>query len=179
MSDGTHVNMARAVTIQHYSPAELLRSTAPLPYTSDPWALFFSDIALFVINAWSIPFVVWPFTPCNSGRLDELYPSRANIFDLTVHVVLALAQLTFLVSIPLCGFFPVPFSVVILYVIGFLITNYLLCKVLLNGLKPTLESQADISHFPDPREDEMWIFLVSSPRRIPKPVKSPWQPCSR
>jgi hypothetical protein len=167
--------MARTVTIQHHGPAEFMKSTAPLPYTINPWRLFVSDMFLFMTNVWTLPNIVWPVTPCNSGKLDELHPSCSNIFDITVHVILSLAQLVFLISVPLCAFFPVPFGVVILYMVGFLTINHLLCKVLLNGSKPTLESKADISHFPETHEDERWVFLVSYPQRHFKCVKFYWQ----
>lgn len=105
-----------------------------------------------------MPNIVWPFTPFGSGPLDELYPSRQNIFAIVVHLILSIAQLAFLVSIPLALVLPIPFGVAVLYIVGFLVVNYILCLFLLNGHQAELESSVDLSQFPS-HDDEKWIFL--------------------
>lgn len=96
--------------------------------------------------------------PCRSGALDELYPSWQNICAITVHAILSVAQLIFLASIPLALIVPVPFGLTVLYIAAFLVGNYYICLVLLNGTHTQLESSIDLSGF-TAHDDEEWIFL--------------------
>ncbi|MCJ1355489.1 MAG: hypothetical protein MMC33_005481 [Icmadophila ericetorum] len=96
-------------------------------------------------------------SPCLSGPLDELYPSLPNIVCISVHLILGILQLAFLISIPVCLILLIPCSWFCIYVLAFLVLNRKLCDVLLNG-PPFLESKTDLSRFPS-HENERWIFL--------------------
>lgn len=134
--------------------------TAALPYRCNPWRLVWDDIQLFCSQAAYLPYIVWPVTPFNSGALDELYPSPRNLFCISVHLVLCAAQLAFIVVIPAFLFWPAPFGLLsfVVFVFSFLAINQLMCSWLLNGKRPILNSQVDLSRFPK-HDDERWIFL--------------------
>ena len=133
------------------------KSSVPLTYTSDPFRLLWSDIRLFCRCLWAVPNILLPLTPCLSGALDELYPSRDNIFCIGVHVFLCVFQLAFIISVPVSLCLLIPFSWFSLYATGFLVLNGKVCDVFLNG-PPFLESKTDLSHFPS-HDNERWIFL--------------------
>ena len=141
-----------------YLPAQIdsTSSTVPLPYTSSPMRMLWADVKLFFHYAYALPGIVIPLGPYPSGPLDEMYPSMANTFDITLHMILILMQLVFLLSIPLCLFLPVPLGIFALFVAVALSMNHAICRIL-NGRKPILESNMDVSAFPD-RDDERWIF---------------------
>ena len=134
--------------------------TAPLSYTINPWRLVWNDILLFLVHVTYLPSIVFPITPCRSGKLDELHPSSSNIFCILVHLVLSIAQLGFIVSLPLSLVWPAPFGIAtfILYILGFITANKILCNWLLNGDRPILRSKVDLTRFPK-HDDERWIFL--------------------
>ena len=148
--------------VVNYLPSQrdLTSSTAPPTYRSSPLHLLWSDIKLFFSYAYTLPGIVVPLGPWESGALDELYPSLANIFDITVHMVLIASQLAVLVSIPICIVTPVPLGVFILYLAVWFSLNYIFCLVI-NGRKPSLLSRTDLGSggFQEKHEDEQWIFL--------------------
>ncbi|KAI9802389.1 MAG: hypothetical protein M1833_001895 [Piccolia ochrophora] len=135
-------------------------STIPLPYTSSPLRLLWSDIKLFFHYAYALPGIIIPLGPWGSGALDELYPSPANIFDISLHLVLVAIHLLVLISIPVCLFVPVPLGAFVLYITLFLSVNYLVC-LSLNGTKSTLESEVELGprSVLNQHNDERWIFL--------------------
>jgi hypothetical protein len=131
----------------------------PLSYTGSPWKLFTSDILLF--GRWS-PYlinIVWPIWPWPSNELDELYPSLANVFDITLHSILFVTQGAFLISLPFL--LTVPFCIYVAYVAAFIALNTVVCK-LLNGKIPAgglKSTENDQSRAWAPHDDESWIFL--------------------
>lgn len=137
------------------------KTSTPLSYTAQPWRLCYSDIRLFFTWIIYLPNIVLPIGPWPSGYLDELYPSRANLYDIILHGILFIAQATFLLSIPFLIF--MPFGLFISYLGGFCGLNYFVCQLLnwsccipSEGLQPTEDA-----HFQSwaPCEDEYWIFL--------------------
>ncbi|KAL9047659.1 MAG: hypothetical protein Q9162_007969 [Coniocarpon cinnabarinum] len=140
-------------------PSEWIQ-TAALPFTSNPWKLAWNDVLLFFYELRYLPIVVSPVFRFNSGHLDELYPSAANLFCVATHVVLSICQIAFLLSLPLFLIWPAPFGVATLAVFAasFIFANKLLCDWLLNGSEATIESKVDLSCFPK-HDEEQWIFL--------------------
>lgn len=111
-------------------------------------------------EAWSLPSIVLPLvTVKDYGPLDELYPSPQNLFSVAVHGFLLFAQSMFLLSIPIALFSLVPLSIVVSYIVGIVVANRYLCRLLLSGWKPSAMSTADLSHFGTSHPDESWIFL--------------------
>ncbi|KAF5505182.1 hypothetical protein CGCS363_v004140 [Colletotrichum siamense] len=96
----------------------------------------------------------------HSGPLDELYPSFANIYDMTFHLILIIAQSTFLLSLPFLSFFS--FNLVVAYIIGFVTLNYFVCYAL-NGYMPDGYIQStdfpEASLWDEEHNKEQWIFL--------------------
>ena len=140
-----------------------MESSKPLPYTVSPLRLLWQDTLLFFRITFVVPItdgllsIVLPVTPLRSGPLDELYPSAANIYAITIHTILIVVQLGFIFSLlPLafCGL-PVPFYAA--YLIGFVVINHAVSG-LLNGKPKTYLSQVDLSDWPR-HDDEKWFFI--------------------
>ncbi|PYH96669.1 hypothetical protein BO71DRAFT_481784 [Aspergillus ellipticus CBS 707.79] len=112
-------------------------------YTGSPTLLLLNDLDLFVRNIFYIPCIFLPPMPWPSGRLDELYPTAANIFDICLHCVLFVLH------------------VYALYVAGTLAVNTLICGILNRGIPSDgLKSTEDVfSRAWARHEDEYWIFL--------------------
>ena len=121
----------------------------PLPYTSNALYLFVADLSLFIRNsiAWppaGLPSIVWPWDPCPSGPLDELYLTwndwkwdnlwRTNAGPDLVHGVLFIAQVWFLYRLFYFVFISRLSAVVCVgYVVAFGIANIYVCRRLLSG----------------------------------------------
>ena len=146
----------------NFLPAQVdcTSSTTPLPYTGSPTGLLWSDIKLFFYHIFALPSIVVPLGPWDSGALDELYPSLANLYAISLHAVLIVAQSLVLLSIPICLCFPIPLSTFVMYIIIVYLTNHYIC-LLLNGKKPTSESLVELDRrgHSDKHEREQWIFL--------------------
>lgn len=97
-----------------------------------------------------------PIRPFGSGNLDELYPSRQNLFCILVHFVLAILQLAFIVVLPFAIIFPVWMGLA--FVSGFMVLNWLFCK-LLNGRGLTFHSDPKYAMPLPEHEHEQWVFL--------------------
>lgn len=128
-------------------------------YTGSPWQLFVYDIKLFFRNILYMPCMFFPLAPWPSGPLDEQYPSLANICDITLHVILFFAQLGFLISLPFLLYLPV--SVYALYILGTLLLNFTVCRLLNRGIpEEGLKSTVDeYTQQWQGHDDERWIFL--------------------
>lgn len=137
------------------SQVDATASTAALPYTASPFALLWDDSLLFLRHILRVPGIIWPLHPWGSGALDELYPSWQNLVEITLHTVLIILQLLFLVSLPLCLFYPL--FAVAAYVGTFLLLNRLICLAL-NGRQKFLTSNVNLDHLPKHAE-ERWIFV--------------------
>ena len=140
-----------------------MESSKPLPYTASPLRLMWEDTILFFQITFVLPItagllsIILPVFPLRSGALDELYPSFANIYAITLHTVLIVAQLAFIFSLlplALCGL-PVPFYAT--YLIGFVVINHVVSG-LLNGKPKSYMSQVDLRDWPR-HDDEKWFFI--------------------
>jgi hypothetical protein len=130
-----------------------------LSYTGSPLKLLASDILLFLRWSAYLPNIVLPLWPWPSGDLDEIFPSLANIFDITLHSILFFTQAAFLISLPFL--LTVPFFLYAAYIGAFIALNTVVCRLLNGkipegGLKSTEDdhSRAWVRH-----DDESWIFL--------------------
>lgn len=129
-------------------------TTTPLPYTASPLKLLVSDVILCLSCIRYLPDILLPLRPYYSGKLDELYPSRGNLTALSIHGVLIVYQVAFLLSLPVLFFLPI--YVCILYITSVFILNNRICAFL-NGRHRFL-----VSHLPltgSGHESENWIFI--------------------
>lgn len=125
-------------------------------YTDFPWKLLIKDVYYFFVYSWALPWVVMPLSPWGSGNLDELYPSAKNLFCITVHFILIILQLGFIVGIFATVFFPLWMGA--LFVGSFLLLNWTLC-LLLNGNGITFHSDEQYAQAKPEHAHEQWIFL--------------------
>lgn len=136
------------------------RRSVPVPYTASPLKLLWSDIILCLSVLWVVPGVFFPLTPWRSKELDETYPASGNVFAIAVHSFLLMVQSLFVLSIPLCAFSLMPFLWFIVYVAAFVLVNYVICMVTLNGpsqirlQQSNVNSQECMQH-----RQEDWIFI--------------------
>ena len=138
-------------------------SATPIPYTANPVLLFVKDLWLFVRNiftAGGILSIVIPVTPTPSGSLDELYPSRQNIWAILLHAFLVVVQLLFLASlVPFAIGIPLPI-LYFLYVVFFILGNEYF-TVLLNGKRNKRPFQSNHKYVQGRKlnEHEKWVFI--------------------
>ncbi|KAI0402291.1 hypothetical protein F4802DRAFT_600203 [Xylaria palmicola] len=132
------------------------KSVINYSYTDLPWKLVAYDIRYFFTFAWALPWIVWPVRPCDGGHFDELSFTADNVWCISIHVLLFVLQLLFLVSLPLAFLLPVYLFIAALGL--FLLVNWLLC-LSLNG--STIEYQSDPKYAPalPEHQHERWIFL--------------------
>lgn len=145
--------------VKFYGSQNNRETVAPLAYTGDPWRLFISDSLLFLQWRAYLINIVLPLWPCPSHRLDELYPSLANIYDILLHIILVVTQSSFLISLPFL--ITIPFVFYIFYIGLFLALNMSVCNLLNgkipeDGLKSTEDEHSEAWKRHD---DESWIFL--------------------
>ncbi|KAH7263623.1 hypothetical protein BKA59DRAFT_466469 [Fusarium tricinctum] len=131
----------------------------PPPYTGTPWLIFISDVKLFFQNIFYLPYLFIPLYPWHSGSLCEMYPSWDNLTDIALHLLLSVAQLTFLVSLVTLAFLPA--FTYIGFIAVFLAVNEFICWHFNNGIPSSgLRSKEDAITRRWPRhDDEAWIFL--------------------
>lgn len=127
-------------------------------YTDMPWRLLFKDIYYFFYYIRALPSVVWPLRPYGGGKLDELYPSRQNLFCIGMHVLLVILQLIFILSLPVLMFLPIPAGLSGLGIVAFLIFNWLLCKTI-NGKVIEFHSDPKYAQETPENRHEQWVFL--------------------
>ncbi|TLD06602.1 uncharacterized protein PgNI_08449 [Pyricularia grisea] len=134
------------------------KSVINYSYTDLPFRLLGYDIYYFFRFAWAIPYVVLPASaPYLSGDLDELSPTRENLFCIFVHAILIVLQLGFvLVLLPVMVLLPVWTAA--MFITAFLVCNRLICKVL-NGDQPTLTSNPEYAPALEKHAHEQWIFV--------------------
>ena len=133
-------------------------SETPLPYTASPSRLMWEDIRLFFRRAWYLPGVILPLTPCNSGDLDELYPSLSNIANLGFHAILSLLQILFLLSVPALIICMIPAFWVFAYIGGVIWANKVLCDLVVNRRPSILVSRYPEVEAPE-HKHEHWVFV--------------------
>jgi hypothetical protein len=71
---------------------------------------------------------------------------------------LTVAQVLFLLSLPLAIFFMTPALWITVYVATSVFINYVVCTLLLNGFRRVLVSQVPVDNFPG-HEREQWFFI--------------------
>lgn len=118
--------------------------------------LFFRITFVLPITAGLLS-IVLPVFPLRSGALDELYPSPANIYAITLHTILIIAQLGFIGSLLPLALFGLPVLFYVAYLIGFVVINHAVSG-LLNGRPRRYVSQVDLSGWPR-HDDEKWYFI--------------------
>ena len=114
---------------------------------------FLNDIRLVFRLLRFLPHLFFPLYPFRSAKLDELFPSSANLREIFLHFMYIIFQLAFLITLPL---FPIPFTIV--YAAAFVDINKTLCMLTLNGGTPFITSNVDISDLPR-HDNERWIFF--------------------
>ncbi|KAM0452126.1 hypothetical protein ACHAPV_009644 [Trichoderma viride] len=125
-------------------------------YTDFPLRLLVKDVYYFFAYCWALPWVFFPIHPFGSGELDELYPSRMNIFCLIVHFFLLIFQVAFLLALPFAIFFPAWMGIAA--IVGFHSLNRLAC-MLLNGKEIIFHSDEKYAKARPEHEHEQWVFL--------------------
>jgi hypothetical protein len=125
-------------------------------YTDFPWKLLGRDVYYFFVYSWALPWILWPMFVYGSGDLDELYPTWRNGLCVIVHAVLVFLQLGFLCALPFSVVFPV--WMIGLGVGGFMVLNWLLCK-LLNGTEATMKSDEKYAKALPEHAHEQWVFV--------------------
>ena len=126
-------------------------------YNTAPLGLLLYDIRLVVALLLFLPGIIFPLSPFRSAELDELFPSSANLTAIFFHFLYTTAQIAFLIFL----FFFVFWArarFVIAYVAVFLLINYTLCNLTLNGRDRFITSDVDTSSFPR-HDNERWIFI--------------------
>ncbi|QPC73949.1 hypothetical protein HYE68_004701 [Fusarium pseudograminearum] len=141
---------------QYYRSQIGEESVIDYSHTDPPMKLLAKDIYYFFIYVWALPWVVWPVYPCKSKEFDELHPSSRNIFCIVVHFILIILQLGFVLALPFAIILPVWMAGA--GITGFMIVNWLLCK-LLNGKKETYKSEERYAKELPEHAHEQWVFL--------------------
>jgi hypothetical protein len=150
----------------------------PLPYTSNAFKLFLTDVLLFIHLSITWPIwagllsIVLPFHPSPSGALDELAFTWENLQADVVHTILFIAQILFLISLVVLLCMGIPTAVYFGWIGAFIAGNMLFCKWLLNG-PPTQKFFAGKKYAKDAdatagedwvskdpaHEGEKWVFI--------------------
>lgn len=144
------------------SATELYRSQIGGPsvinysYTDFPWKLVLRDIRYFFVYSWALPWIIWPAFTYGSGELDELYPTWPNLFCVTIHGLLIVLQLAFLLVLPVAIIFPLWIGLGA--ITAFMIVNWLLCT-LLNGPEVTMHSDEKYAKALPEHAHEQWVFI--------------------
>jgi hypothetical protein len=133
----------------------MVSSTLP-SYNSSPFSLLGYDITLISSIFRYIPGTILPLKPTLSGPLDELYPSRANLWCIFLHLLYTTVQLAFLVSLFFCVFPTV--GIVVVYILLFCLLNHAMCRFSLNGRARFITSNVDLGQFPK-YDKEKWMFI--------------------
>lgn len=139
----------------------------PIPYTSSPYLLVLSDLILwiritFVWPPWAgIPSIVLPILPFRSGKLDELYPSLANIYNVILQLIFTTIQAIFIISLPflttlgLTSYTPI----LVFTTLSFVLITRLLSDLLLNGYQHEFSSNPSLLPNSNLHPSEKWIFI--------------------
>jgi hypothetical protein len=132
------------------------KSVINYSYTDQPWKLVAYDIKYFFTFSWALPWIVWPVRPADGGHFDELSFTADNIWCISVHVVLFILQLLFLILLPVAFLLPVYLFITALAI--FFLVNSLLCCCL-NGNTTTYASDPKYAPALPEHQHEQWIFL--------------------
>ncbi|KAH7060836.1 hypothetical protein B0J12DRAFT_708539 [Macrophomina phaseolina] len=128
------------------------KGSGPLPYTSDPVQLIWSDLKLLFTLIYLLPYL---FLPWGKRPGDEIYPGLGNGIQLSWQITLTIYQVLFILSLPFCLILPVGWFVIYAGV------AILLCVpiwMIVNGRKHEVHSHPNIaSELEHP--EEYWIFI--------------------
>ncbi|KAK7726073.1 hypothetical protein SLS57_003663 [Botryosphaeria dothidea] len=128
------------------------KGSGPLPYTSDPVQLIWSDLKLLFSLIYLLPFLFLPWAK-RSG--DEIYPSLGNGTQLSWQITLTIYQVLFILSLPFCLVLPVGWFLIYA---GLAILLCVPIWMIVNGRKHEVHSHPDIaSELEHP--DEHWVFV--------------------
>lgn len=125
-------------------------------YTDMPWKLMVYDIYYFFYFLPMLPYIVFPYSPTDSGDLDELAFTKENVWCILVHSVLVVLQLAFILALPFAIFFPLWMTIPA--VGAFLFLNKMLCK-LLNGEGTVFDSDPKYAAKSEDHAHEAWVFV--------------------
>jgi len=133
----------------------------PADVNRNPFRLVLLDLG-FVLHLRKLLIkIILPVGPMISGPLDELYPSKSNIKDLTLHIILVVTQIMLLASLPVVAilFWLVPGMVPVLFCIIFWLSTWIVMRFL-NGA-PTTECLVGLPDGLEPVNDEheLWFFI--------------------
>ncbi|KAL3426454.1 hypothetical protein PVAG01_03245 [Phlyctema vagabunda] len=134
------------------------RKITPLSYTGSPLQLLRHDVFSAFSYYKSLPFIIWPIQPFGSGDLCELYPSRGNLYDIFLHLVLLALQLPFLISVPFWIFLPFPPLTFVLGIVGFWLVNRVVYQ-LINGPEMKYQSDPKFAAARPEHAHEQWVLL--------------------
>ncbi|KAL1635581.1 hypothetical protein SLS56_001633 [Neofusicoccum ribis] len=125
---------------------------SPLPYTSDPVQLIWSDLKLLfsVIN-----FLPKLFLPLSKKTGDETYPELGNAVQLVWQITLTIYQTLFLLSLPFCLVLPLGWFLIYAAVA---IAACVPIWWIVNGMKHEVHSHEDITSEHE-HSDEYWLFI--------------------
>ncbi|KAI5462348.1 hypothetical protein BGZ63DRAFT_211457 [Mariannaea sp. PMI_226] len=125
-------------------------------HTDPPRVLFIKDIYYFFVYIWALPWVVWPISTSGPKEFNELSLTRQNLFCISIHTILIILQLLFLLSLPFLIVFPI--WTVAIGVAAFMTVNWALCRVL-NGSEEVYYSDEKYAPSLPEHENEQWVFL--------------------
>lgn len=149
---------ASSSTVDFYGSQVDSQTVINYSYTDKPSRLLLWDIYYFFYYIWALPYIILPWKPFDSGDLSELAPTRANIWCVLIHVVLALLQLVMIICLPPVALI-LPLWTTLLVVAVFVAVNVGLCS-LINAKEVLFHSDPE---YAAPGQDkfahEQWIFL--------------------
>ncbi|KKY26163.1 hypothetical protein UCDDS831_g01673 [Diplodia seriata] len=125
---------------------------SPLPYTSNPAQLIWSDLKLFFRVSYLLPAI---FFPWGKRRGDEIYPDLGNGIQLSWQITLIVYQVLFILSLPFCLILPLAWFLI------YAAAAIALCVpiwMIVNGRKHEVHSRRDIASEHE-HPDELWIFI--------------------
>ncbi|KAI1498454.1 hypothetical protein F5X99DRAFT_393574 [Biscogniauxia marginata] len=132
------------------------KSVISYSYTDLPWKLLVWDIRYFFTFVWALPWIVWPFRPCQGEHFDELSFTRQNMWCLFIHGILIIYQVSFILALPTA--FLLPVWLVLIGLAIFFTINWLLC-LCLNGKTIVFESDPKYAPALEEHKHEQWIYL--------------------
>lgn len=128
------------------------RGPGPLPYTSDPVQLIWSDLKLFFRVSYLLPVLFYPW---GKREGDEIYPDLGNGIQLSWQITLTVYQVLFILSLPFCLILPLGWFLIYATVA---IALCIPIWMIVNGRRHEVHSRRDIASEHE-HPDEYWIFI--------------------
>ncbi|KAI3402065.1 hypothetical protein diail_4039 [Diaporthe ilicicola] len=157
-TSGSTSSAASSSTVNFYGSQVDNQTVINYSYTDKPSRLLLWDVYYFFYYLWALPYVVLPWKPFDSGDLSELAPTKANMWCVFIHVVLAVLQLVMIICLPPVALI-LPLWTTLVIVAVFVGVNKGLC---------TLINAKEVLFYSDPKyakpdqdkfAHEQWIFL--------------------